>query len=401
VQGGKIVSNRGYWRISQMGYVSSVFEVFSFDARMVWVASFDFGKIERAFADAALDPGKWNGAMDATASAIGALGALLLPVVGSRIPEVPTSASLGEVNEVYFREKWFERDERSKGIPLLMKRGLIDDLDVFGPNYIKDHPYYQDFLSSFRLRWFAGIRVSCGDDVWCLSIQRTIDQGPFSKTEKIELMRLSHTLSTSAALAKAIGFAASSAALEALEASGSPALLIDRQGEVFRMNYAAEKLLGGEIRIVNRRLVARDQKSTAAFDRALHDLLWDRVDAGLSKPVVLNRTRQYPLIANVIRPSSLYANAFADCKAIAILIDLGALGSIPEAVLQDAFRLTEAEARLATRLGAGMALEAIADELCLSKETVRFQLKAIFAKTATHRQGELVALISSLAIRSI
>jgi DNA-binding CsgD family transcriptional regulator len=32
----------------------------------------------------------------------------------------------------------------------------------------------------------------------------------------------------------------------------------------------------------------------------------------------------------------------------------------------------------------------------ISRETARNQLKAVFVKTATHRQGELVALLSGL-----
>jgi DNA-binding CsgD family transcriptional regulator len=40
--------------------------------------------------------------------------------------------------------------------------------------------------------------------------------------------------------------------------------------------------------------------------------------------------------------------------------------------------LTNAEARLAARLAHGIALEAIADELQIAKETARTELKAVF-----------------------
>jgi DNA-binding CsgD family transcriptional regulator len=115
---------------------------------------------------------------------------------------------------------------------------------------------------------------------------------------------------------------------------------------------------------------------------------------------VLNRLGQYPLLVFLIKPSALAANVLGDCKAIAILVDVGSRMRIPEATLRVAFGLTEAEARIAARLGTGRALEQIAVELGLSKETVRGQLKAIFVKTNTHRQGELVSLLSPTAIRS-
>lgn len=356
-------------------------------------------RLERAFADAALDPTGWNKAMNTVVSVTGAAGAVLLPISGAQIPEVPYSDRTGEVNETYFGDRWYEQDERSKGIPLLMRNGLVDDLDIFKQDYIKRHPYYQDFLAPFGFQWFAGVRVAAGEDAWCLSIQRTITQGPFSGPEKQRLLRLSQTLSASAALAKAIGFVAAGATLDALEVSASAALLINRQGEVFQMNRSAALLLTREIRVVNRRLVAQDARSTAAFDRALHDLIWRRSDAASSPPVVLNRAGQYPLLAYLVKPSAVAANALADCKAIAVLVEVGSRNRVPEGTLRVVFNLTDAEARLAARLGSGQALEDIAIDLGLTKETVRSQLKTIFAKTNTHRQGDLVSLLSPLGVR--
>jgi DNA-binding CsgD family transcriptional regulator len=44
----------------------------------------------------------------------------------------------------------------------------------------------------------------------------------------------------------------------------------------------------------------------------------------------------------------------------------------------------------------GSSPEEIAGEMQVSRETVRNQIKAIFGKTGTHRQSELVALISRI-----
>lgn len=64
--------------------------------------------------------------------------------------------------------------------------------------------------------------------------------------------------------------------------------------------------------------------------------------------------------------------------------------------MQACFGLTTAEARLASAIGNGASLDIAADALGISYETARCQLKAIFSKTDTHRQGELVSLISRL-----
>ena len=59
------------------------------------------------------------------------------------------------------------------------------------------------------------------------------------------------------------------------------------------------------------------------------------------------------------------------------------------------FGLTPAETRLAEHLARGINLSEISERLGLSRETCRSQLRSIFVKTRTNRQGELVAVILS------
>src|SRR5579864_6564341 len=59
------------------------------------------------------------------------------------------------------------------------------------------------------------------------------------------------------------------------------------------------------------------------------------------------------------------------------------------------FGLTPAEARLAGSLMQGTSLEQSAEEFHLSRNTVRSQLRSVFDKTATKRQGELIRLLWS------
>jgi DNA-binding CsgD family transcriptional regulator len=47
-------------------------------------------------------------------------------------------------------------------------------------------------------------------------------------------------------------------------------------------------------------------------------------------------------------------------------------------------------------VASGSSPEQIANELQISRETVRNQIKAVFGKTGAHRQSELAALISRI-----
>jgi len=83
------------------------------------------------------------------------------------------------------------------------------------------------------------------------------------------------------------------------------------------------------------------------------------------------------------------------------LTALDPVPELPETRLMLIFRLTPAEARLAARLACGESLEEASERLAVSLGTARNQLKAIFTKTETNRQAELVALlwrVSDLAI---
>jgi DNA-binding CsgD family transcriptional regulator len=65
-------------------------------------------------------------------------------------------------------------------------------------------------------------------------------------------------------------------------------------------------------------------------------------------------------------------------------------------IIAEVFSLSPAEARVAAMVAAGSSPEEIADELLVTRETVRNQIKAIFGKTGTHRQNELAALIARI-----
>lgn len=83
--------------------------------------------------------------------------------------------------------------------------------------------------------------------------------------------------------------------------------------------------------------------------------------------------------------------------ALLVVRPLNRRPAVAEDTLRRVFGLTGAEALLAARLASGEALDDAAATLGIARETARVHLKAIFAKTDTHRQAELVALLASLA----
>jgi DNA-binding CsgD family transcriptional regulator len=356
----------------------------------------DFGTLTEAFMAAAVDPTRWDAAMDAAAKATGSVGALLIPVRG-RSPEFAGSASILPAIDTYVRDGWVHQDERYRSLPAFFRRGVACDLDFTTPEEMARSAYYQQFLAPHGLQWFAGVKVGNDEDVWYLSIQRSIADGPFGPTELDRLAALSHRLAGAAELARAFNFARIEAALDAFEASHSPVAMIDRMGEAVRLNRSAERLLGPDLKIVRRRIVSWSHDATAALDRALHDLIWRRSAESFRPPVVLPRQNGRPIVAYLSRLSNAVREGFALVQGFVVFVDLEARPAPLAADLTRVFGLTLAEARLADRLLREESLEATAESLGVSYSTARNQLRAVYQKTDTHSQAQLIALISRLA----
>lgn len=360
------------------------------------MGNWDLHRIEQAFAAAAIDFGAWQGALEMLAAETDSFGAVLFSASETPLPKLPMSERMKESHEVYFRDGWYLRDERYRGLPTLARDGIFDDLDIMDADAIGRHPYYQEFLAPLGLSGFAGIKVASGDDLWCISLQRSTKADPFSRDEKHKLAGLSRQLSATAAAARALGFASAQGALEAFQFSDTAGVLLSARGEVILINRPAERLLGDGVRIVGKRIVAENGAVTAALDRALNRLLWNTNDAALSAPVALPREARSPLLAYPLKLSNWTDNPFAPGRAMVILVDPDKRTRPPEQALQKGFGLTAAEARLASRLASGEGLDRISDELKITKETARYHLKSIFAKTGAGRQAELVALFAGL-----
>jgi DNA-binding CsgD family transcriptional regulator/PAS domain-containing protein len=310
---------------------------------------------------------------------------------------VPFSESLGAATEEYFDRGWVEQDLRYRGIPKLLKTGIVCDLDFMTQDEIKRSPYYQEFLGREGLRWFAGVKIMAGEDAWCLSIQRSIDQGPFSKEELESLATLSAPLSSAATTARALGYARAEGALGAFEFSDLGAILFDRFGKVLRVNGAAERLLGEDFSILRGRIKSSDPDATRQLDRALHAMQPAKGQPALMPPVLLPRQgSRRPLIAFATRLAEVSQNLFAPCQTILVIYDLNARPQPAEATLRHCFGLSGAEARLASALAVGNTLDDAAEELRITKETARHELKSVFAKLNVHRQSQLVALLARL-----
>ncbi len=355
--------------------------------------------MSEAIAGAVIDPSRWVRAMDVIAEQTGSIGAFLAPVEG-KIPNKIVSDSIVGLSETYFSEEWFREDIRLRPTALatFMEKGVFDERDYTSLDEIRTHPYFRDLLDRFDLRWSATLKMTGGDDLWGIGIQRSIEQGAFSTDELAKLSRFSDHLSVIGAAAKALGFANIKATMRAYEVSGAPVMLLDRKGRVIRINPAAERMLGGDVQVSEQRVRLSNKVAARALDKALHALFWNTGErAALVQTVVIPRDGRMPLLAYPTRLPEAAHDALALAQGILVFKD-PEVRLMPSVVtLKESFGLTDAEARLAINIALGKTLEEVAVANSIAPVTARNQLSAAMRKMGVRRQPELVAIMSSMA----
>ena len=183
--------------------------------------------------------------------------------------------------------------------------------------------------------------------------------------------------------------------------------LLDRSGRALWTNRSAERTLRGgegittkrgEIRAehsdeaeILRRAIAEVGRSRAAADQLL---MLSRSSGGHGLSILLAPVPAHDGISSRHGSGPVVSERPA---VVAYVGDADMRGRVPPVLLQRLYGLTPAEARVASLLAEGITLGKIAEELHLSRHTVRNELKTVFQKTGVNRQSELIRLLLSSA----
>jgi DNA-binding CsgD family transcriptional regulator len=175
-------------------------------------------------------------------------------------------------------------------------------------------------------------------------------------------------------------------------------LLLASDGRVLHANTAARQITAANqvLRLANDGLHARAPAEDALLQELLRLARFGRGQARSGGRLTLQRPRGLPVTVQTLPLGSHWlAQAFPGCTLV-LIIDGERMARIGRQALQELYGLTPAEAALAVRIPGSRGLQKLAEELGLSLSTVRTHLQRAFEKTGTHRQAELVQLISEL-----
>lgn len=181
--------------------------------------------------------------------------------------------------------------------------------------------------------------------------------------------------------------------LQMLSRTGCGGLIVSTRGHVLAANAEARCILAEIFEITGDRLDLQESSGRDVIKRLLAKAR-TRIQLDGENWMLTTRASQRPLIMSTLPVPVL---GEPEPHTVLILIDLDR-APVPNTVaLEQIFGLTATEARLAAALAGGITVAEAAIAHKVSVATVRTQLAAIFAKTHTKRQAELVMLVSRLS----
>jgi DNA-binding CsgD family transcriptional regulator len=348
--------------------------------------------------DATLTPALWPEALQRLGESVGALSCNLFSHAEGQDPgKLPISSAHEQ-----FAELW-ARNQEFAPMPHIQRCGRLYGL---GREFLVEHdisteeerltlPYYHETAGPGGRDWFAGTGFSVDGRIWCLAVFRGTKQGPFAPTEARYLARIGPHLARVVRLAERFAATSLATGLSALEQLKCAALVLDEHRVVINLNGPAQKLIGEDFNILAGRPVAHDRASNSRLQRLIASALdVERGRESPCEPAVIARADAPWLLADAMPVTTFGSDLFNAGRVVLVLTDLTHLSVPDETRLSLVFSLTAAEARLAKTMATGHGIDAAADSLRVNRETARSQLKAVFAKTNTRRQAELVALVA-------
>ncbi len=365
-----------------------------------------FPSVVSRFFEAAAVPELWPEALHALAMACGAPAATALPTAGLTCTTVLVSRNGAGVVDEGTRGGWFAPDRNTRMARCMAlvqrgRRGVITQQDAFSAEDLARDAFQHEYIQPNGYSTFAGaVLVEAPGIALSVSIERAIGQDAFMRDEVALMNQLLTHLRAAGDLALRIGMASTQRMADAFSKAGHPVALLARDGSVIHMNARFERLVGDGVCVRAGRLGSWQPDADRAFLAAIGRAVgFDVTKHGPLTSIVLPRRNGLrPLVAEVVPVVGLAHDVLHLVAAIVTLTDLEAAGSSPSAtLLEQAFGLTPAEARLAAQIAAGKTLADIALEEGSARETLRSRLKAIFEKTGTGRQAELTLLLSKIA----
>jgi DNA-binding CsgD family transcriptional regulator len=279
---------------------------------------------------------------------------------------------------------------------------IVQDASFISEREKDRHPYYDwhgrgsDTRHRIVGTMKAGDRLQSG-----IALHRTRAKGPYGPTEADQFAILFRHIERALEIGFRLGTLGNlqQATFDLLDRNPLAIVLLDDRGRVVLANSAAQKLDAAcdGIRISAEGLWLAHSADHRKLERCIADALKSPRDVsarpgGALWAVRPSGKRSFSILVSPVSRGSFTMTGLRPAVCI-VIADPDKDEALPIERLRTLYGLTPAEARLAARLAAGDALKSAAAAIGIGYPTARSQLAAVFRKTETRRQGDLIRLM--------
>ena len=356
--------------------------------------------------DAASDPSLWDAFLVRLASEIGGSSTTLFfynpkhPLGG-----LMSSARTDPAIQQRYNEYYIGIDAFGVHGGHLLQPGTVKPGQALCPDSVLVRTeFYNDFLRPVDLHHqVCGVIARDGGSMSILASLRAKRFNPFDESEQQLVALLLPHLRRAFTLHRQLSRLTSDHRWQADQLDALPIgiVLIGMRGSVLHLNAQAHTILSRHDGLgygkdgLHASLSHESRRLQALINQAVHT----GVGRGISAGGVLNISRPcgrraYQLLVSPYRCTPVLAAADAPAATVFIFDPDAAPPDLPERLIR-LYGLTAAESQLAALLATGSSVASAADQLQVTRHTLRTHLKSIFAKTGVHRQTELLHQIYS------
>ncbi|MBV8795463.1 MAG: LuxR family transcriptional regulator [Hyphomicrobiales bacterium] len=347
--------------------------------------------------EAAVIPELWPSTLDALAERAGCVGGILYTADLRQVFKWTSSEATRPLMAGYIAGGWAEKNERLSRTLALRHPGCVTDYDLFSREELEREPSYVEFLRPHGFGWVTGTAILMpSGDYAVYTFERLLKKGPVGTDEVSALNQTRPHLARAALLATRLQLEQAGAVADAMAAVGLPAAVLAGGGRLLATNGLLERMQKQIAFRAHNQLVFVEPAAQSLFVLALEDLGRTNV-----KSIPLRAVDDDPpCVAHLLPVKGAAHDIFSRAEAVLVVTPLISSKTVSTDLLSGLFDLTPAEARLAGGLVEGRTLSEIAGERAVSMETLKSQLRRVFAKTGTRRQSELVGLLAAANLPS-
>ncbi len=358
---------------------------------------------------AAEDASRWNAFLQAFIEKMEA-GQAVLSVRHEDYPPASIAAYVGGTMEdlVEYQTKWAHLDPWTRDLTMQhFTRGAIRLSNEICPDEdLEQMDFYQQYLYPRGWHYGAGVVIySQPAQAGLLSFARHKSKGPVREEECDFLRSITPALERAARIHGTVSRMQSELDVFRAQANnlGFAFALLNERGKVILANQRANEIFtnGTAVSLRDGRLQAWDSDAQASLLKAVADLgkPIGQLRAGVTQ-ISLRRSDGRPPLIAIFSPTQSNTTARigeVEPTVYLHLVEPRLEKEVDSSIAEKMFNFTPAETRLASLLASGATLESAAQELFVSKNTLRTHLQRIMAKTGCNRQAELTVLLWQLS----